>query len=195
VNFIYFEPKSFILEYFKVTNVTFFFKFCENTKISLNDMLVFLLHSRTAWEDYFTGSKTNYNSETYSSRQAPSGTGVYVSNCLFRSISSSSDGGALSGSSVTYLLVESSSFFSCKTSSRCGGAIYDSGGQCVLHKVCGYDCYSTGTSPFGMFIYNTVNDVVSSKNYVNYSSIVRCVGVNSDSCSTLCLGWGKICCP
>jgi hypothetical protein len=64
-----------------------------------------------------------------------------------------------------------------------------------LHKVCGYDCYSTGSNPYGMFIYTVVNDVASSKNYVNYSSIGRCVGVNSDSCSTLCLGRGKICCP
>jgi hypothetical protein len=158
---------------------------------------MFLMDSRTAWNDYFTESYTTIlNSQTYNSQQSPSGTGVYVSNCLFRSITSSSRGGALySYYSVTYFLIESSSFFSCKTSSGNGGAIYyySSGGHSYLHEVCGYDCCTSGGSYF-QFAYARVNDAASSKNNVNYSSIARCVNENSNSWYTLCHDWGKQCC-
>jgi hypothetical protein len=102
-------------------------------------------------------------------------------------------------SSVWYFLVESTSFFSCKTSNYIGGAIYFSNdnGQCVLHKVCGYNCCSTYTSgsSSGQFIDTNVNNDASSKNYVNYSSITRCVNSISNSHFTLNLNYGKICCP
>jgi hypothetical protein len=161
-------------------------------------MLTIQLHIRTAWDDYFTGSKTNYNSETYRSKPTLSGTSVYVSNCLFISITSTSDGGALSCTSVTHLLIESTSFFSCKTSSQNGGAIYFSysSGQCVLHEVCGYDCCSTYTGySYGQFAKIVVNNAVTSKNYVNYSSITRCINKRSGSHYPLSLVNGKICCP
>jgi hypothetical protein len=155
---------------------------------------MFFLNVRTAWNDYFPSTSiTNLSSQTHNSRQTPSNTGVYVSNCLFASITSSSAGGALYCTS-TYLLVESTSFFSCKTSSN-RGAIYFSNsnnGQCVLHEVCGYDCCTTNSNSiqFGtIYVYNSV----SSKNYVNYSSISRCVNVNA--WYTLELGNGNICCP
>ena len=65
---------------------------------------------RTAWSDYFTGTPTNYNSKTYGSRQTPSGTSVHISNCLFRSITSADQGGAVyCSNSATYFLVESTS--------------------------------------------------------------------------------------
>jgi hypothetical protein len=99
----------------------------------------------------------------------------------------------------TCLLVESSSFFSCKTSNLHGGAIYISGnGQCVLHKVCGYDCSSTNTgssSAQGQFAWITVNNAGSSKSYLSFSSIVRCVNQNSNSRFTVCYDNGKIYCP
>jgi hypothetical protein len=132
-----------LLNYF----ISFFNKKCEN--IIEKDMSVFLLHFRTAWKDHFTATTTtNLSQQTYTSRQSPSGSNVYVSNCLFKSISSTSNGGALSVTSVTYFLVESTSFFSCRTSSGYGGAIYFSysSDQSVLHNVCGYDCLSTYTS-------------------------------------------------
>jgi hypothetical protein len=157
-------------------------------------MSEFLLYSRTGWSDYFTTTNpTNRSSQLYISRENPSDASLYFSNCLFRSITSSSNGGALYCTSVTYLLVESTSFFSCKTSSS-GGAIYfsNSGGQCVLHGVCGYDCCTTSSSDY-QFACVYVNNGVSSKNYVNYSSIVRCVNVNAHH--TLYLYYGKICCP
>jgi hypothetical protein len=154
---------------------------------------------KTAWNDYFTATgQNNINSQTFSLRQTPSNTGVYVSNCLFRFITSSGNGGALSCTSITYLLVESTSFVSCSTSSEYGGAVYfsNSGGQCALHKVCGYDCCSTYTSrSYSQFVHTSVKNVISSKNYVNYTSISRCMNQISDSHFVLCLGNGKICCP
>jgi hypothetical protein len=156
---------------------------------------------RTAWGDYYNASEYRF-SQLYTSRQTSSSTGVHISNCLFRSITTGSDGSAFYSTSVLNLLVESTSFFSCKTSSRCGGAVYfsNNGGECVLHEVCGYDCYSTYASSssyisYGQFIYAVVNNAVSSKNYINYSSIVRCVNDRSYSYYTLQLNNGKILCP
>jgi hypothetical protein len=160
-------------------------------------MLKFCLHSRNAWSDFFTGTiSPNLNSQTFTLRQTPSGTNVYIFNCLFGPITSSSDGGALyCYNSVTYFLVESTSFFSCKTSSR-GGAIYfyNSDGQCVLHEVCGYDCCTTNSNSY-QFGYTRVNSGTYSKNYVNYSSITRCINENSDTYYTMYLNCGKICFP
>jgi hypothetical protein len=163
-------------------------------------MLMFLMHKRTSWSDYFTGSAaTTYNSETYGTTQTFSGISVHVLDCLFRSIISTYRGGGFYCNSVTYLLVESTSFFSCKTSNQDGGAIFfqNSGsGQCVLHEVCGYDCCSTRPgSSCCQFANIQVNDATSSKNYINYSSFVRCVNMRSDSHHTLGLTCGKICCP
>jgi hypothetical protein len=163
-------------------------------------MSVFLLHSKTAWNDYFTGTNPpNLNSQTFTSRPTLSDTSVYISNCLFRSISSTSgNGGALFCNSATYFLVEPSSFFSCKTSSGYGGAIYFeniNNGQSVLYEVCGYDCYTTYTNPNYQFAFLRVYNTALSKNYVNYSSITRSVNMNSDSYNNMGLIYGKILCP
>jgi hypothetical protein len=155
------------------------------------------LYIRTAWNDYFSGTTpTNLPSQTYTSRPTPSGSNVYVLNCLFKSITSGSTGGALCCTSVTYLLVESTSFFSCKTSGGVGGAIYfsNNGGQCVLYEVCGYDCSTPSNNGF-QFAYIGVNNAVSSKNYINYSSISRCVNEASGSWYILNLYNGNVCCP
>jgi hypothetical protein len=155
------------------------------------------MHIRTAWNDYFTGNPTSTLSKEYGTRQTLSDTNIYVTNCLFKSITSTSGrGGALScSSSVTCFLVELSSFFSCKTSSDYGGAIYfnnENNGQCVLHKVCGFDCCLTYTSTTnGQFTFIYVKNDASSKNYVNYSSISRCVNDNSSSWDSLRHCYGK----
>jgi predicted outer membrane repeat protein len=153
---------------------------------------MFLLHSMTTWIDYFPGT-TNIPSQTYTLRQTPSNTYLYVLNCLFSSITSTGNGGALyCSTSVSYLLVESTSFFSCKTSGGDGGAIYfynTNSGQCVLHEVCGCDCCTADGSRNFVHIY--VKDDISSKNYINYSSSSRCVNVNA--WDTLKLENGKIC--
>jgi hypothetical protein len=152
-----------------------------------------------SWNVYFCGTsiETTLSGER-KTRQNPSVSSVYVLNCLFKEFTSGSNGGALYCTSVTSLLIESSSFFSCKTSSNRGGAIYfsNSNSQCVLYGVCGYDCCSTyagGSSYQFAFIY--VNDGPLSKNYVNYSSISRCVNERKDSGHILELGKGKNCCP
>jgi hypothetical protein len=157
-------------------------------------MSAFLLHFKTAWSDHLTVTgPTNFDSQTYVSRQTPSNSYVYFSNCLFKSISSSSQGGALYCTSTTYFLVESTSFFSCKTSSGNQGAIYfDNGnGQSVLHCVCGYDC---SASHVFQFAYMIVNNAASSKNNANYTSVSRCVNENSNSNYVLGFTYGKISC-
>jgi hypothetical protein len=161
------------------------------------------MHSRTSWSDYFTGSPTLYETTLYGSRHTPSATNAHVSKCLFRSCTSSGNGGALyCYDSVTCLLVESTSFFSCTTSSQHGGAIYfyHGSGQCVLHEVCDFNCYSTyasssSSSSHAQFAYVQVSDSISNKNYFNYSSIVRCVNDRSYSYYTLLLYYGKMCFP
>jgi hypothetical protein len=164
-------------------------------------MLTFRIYVKTAWNDYFTVTNPkNYNSQTYTSTQTLSDTNVYISNCLFKSITSGSSGGALSCTSVTNLLIESTSFFSCSTSAIYGGAIYfsnENSGQSVLHSVCGYDCCSTYSSGYsdGQFARIDVKDGILSKNYVNYSSITRCDNQKSSSQHMLFLSKGKICCP
>jgi hypothetical protein len=160
-------------------------------------MYVLLLRIRTAWNDYFPGtSPTNtYDSQTYTSTLTPSGTNVHVSNCLFRYMTSPSNGGALSCTSATYFLVESSSFFSCKTTNGYGGAIYfvnTNSGQSVLYGLCCYDC---NTNPHDMVFHTEAKNIESSKNYINYSSVSRCAKDDSSSYHLFRLSNGKICCP
>jgi hypothetical protein len=158
-------------------------------------------HQKTAWNDFFPNtSTTNFESQTYTSKQSVSSdTAIYVSNCLFKSCTSSGDGGALyCGSSLTYLLVESTSFFKCTTSNTWGGAIcffISNRGNCVLYGVCGKDCCSinTGTS-YGQFALIRVQESASNKNYANYSSVSRCVNEVSDSQRMFYLLYGKVCC-
>jgi hypothetical protein len=154
------------------------------------------------WNEYFTVSPTTtLSGGEYGSQRSYTSGSVYVSNCLFNRITSGSYGGALScSSSMTYLLVESSSFLTCRTTAQYGGALFfdnTGSGQCVLHEICGFDCCSTYTSgnPYYQFAYIFVNNAASSKNYINYSSIVRCVNVNSNSHYTIRLQYGKVCCP
>jgi hypothetical protein len=165
-----------------------------------------LLSVRAAWFDHFPGTNPYIYSQEYGERQTPSASfegGVYVLNSLFNKCSSWSYGGALSCTSVTYLLIESSSFFSCKTGSQRGGAIYfynSNDGQSILRGVCGNDCHSTYqstsySSSYGHFAYTLVKDAVSSRNYVNYSSIVRCVSEKYSTYHILHLWNGKIYCP
>jgi len=149
-----------------------------------------------SWNDFFSGApQTTLSSVEYNSRQNPTTASVHVLNCLFNRINSGSDGGALYCTSTTSFLVESSSFFTCKTSSSNGGAIYVSNAaQCVLYRVCGNDCCSTNTgTTYYQFACMRVIDSVSNKNYVNYSSISRCVNTNSNSYYTIETDYGIIC--
>ena len=148
---------------------------------------------RSAWNDYFSGTSQPQIISQQTTRQTPSNQCVHVLNCLFQSITASGAGGALyCVSPVTYLLVESSSFFSCKSSGR-GGAIYFSNtnnGQSVLHTLCVNDC--NGGSVWGQQVCAFVYNNALSKNYVNYSSFTRCVNYQSESLS---IYYGRVCCP
>jgi hypothetical protein len=150
---------------------------------------------RSAWNDYFSGTSQPQVISQQTTRQTPTNQCVYILNCLFQSITATSDGGAVyCSSSVTYLLVESTSFFSCKTSSAYGGAIYfgnSNSGQSVLHTVCGNDCNS-GTS-YGQFLVISVYNNPLTKNYVNYSSFARCL--NEQRNEILAIYNGRIYCP
>jgi hypothetical protein len=152
---------------------------------------------RFEWNDYFSGTSIATTEQgSFTSRRTHSTSSVYVINCLFNNCNSGSAGGALYCTS-NYLLVESTSFFSCKTSSGAGGAIYftnTGSGQCVLYGVCGYDCIITSGS-WGIFARIVVYNSAMNKNYVNYSSITRCVEVNSNSYNVLGLEYGKILLP
>jgi hypothetical protein len=154
-----------------------------------------MIHPKLSWNEYFGGSPATTLSGQYNSRKNPSGLSVYVSNCLFNTFTSGDTGGALYCTSATSFLVEFSSFFSCKTSGS-GGAIYftNSGAQSVLYGVCGYDCCTTNSNYY-QFAYIQVKNDISSMNYVNYSSIVRCVNDISSTGYILRLYLGKICCP
>jgi hypothetical protein len=155
-----------------------------------------MYQQKSSWDEYFSGNpQTKFSSVQYNSRQNPKVSSVYVLNCLFNNINSESNGGALYCNSATSFLVESSSFFSCKTSSNTGGAIYftNSNSEYVFHGVCGYNCYSGAASY--QFAYIVGNNIASSKNYFNYSSISRCVNENSNSYHIICINGGDICCP
>jgi hypothetical protein len=143
------------------------------------------------WNDFFTGTPaTKIGPALYSSRQTPSTSSVYVSNCLFNNcILSSGNGGALYCSSATYFFVESSSFFTCKANNGYGGAIYFYNSNClqsILYSVCGYDC---SANDLGIFARMYINNGATNKNYVNYSSVTRCIG---GSQCTLYIQNGKI---
>jgi hypothetical protein len=121
---------------------------------------------------------------------------VYVHDCVFSYCSSSSNGGALNcGSSVYKLLVEQTTFISCSTSSSSGGGIYfysTTNGECVLNKICAFNCSSTGNGQF-TYIY-TKNDV-SYKNYVNDTSTTYSVKKSGSAQTALAHYYGIILCP
>jgi hypothetical protein len=160
---------------------------------------MFFPNTKTVWNDYFPGISPSqtYVSTFYSTKISPSGPNVYVSNSLFSGCISTSSGGAFSCTSVKFLLFESTSFFSCSTSSINGGAIYISScNESILYKVCGYDCCSTHTSNSNaQFALISLSNAASNKIFLSYSSISRCIIGRSASWYTLQLINGKICLP
>jgi hypothetical protein len=130
-----------------------------------------------SFEDvYGTGlNPTNYIRNEYAgTRLTPNANNVYVYDCFFHDISYSSSGGAINcGSSVYKLLIEQSSFISCKTSSGNGGGVYfqnTANAESVLSKICAFGC-SCGNS--GTFAYIYLGSNVNYKNHVNDSTITR----------------------
>jgi hypothetical protein len=145
-------------------------------------------------------SPTNYTGNKYTQTVTPTANDVYIYDCVFSFCSSSSNGGALScGSSVYRLLIEQSSFISCRISSGYGGAIYfDSRtyGECVLNRVCGFNCSSTSSGyTQGAYSNIFVKDNIANKNHVNDSSITHCMPECTNSHVTLIIHYGKVLSP
>jgi predicted outer membrane repeat protein len=160
-----------------------------------------LFFLKRAFADVYGPGYTNieqYSDPKYTSRITPTSNNVYVHNCVFQDCSSSSSGGAIyCGSTVYKFLVEQTSFTSCKTSSGNGGAIYfysTSYGECVLSKICGFDCSPT-TSSSGQFAYTYTKNDVTCKHHINDSSITRSINMNTNTYDTLYLEYGTILCP
>jgi hypothetical protein len=154
-------------------------------------MSVLQMGARTAWDYFYTGSPSVIQSNVYTTRTKPTSTYTHILGCVFRSITSTDNGGALY-CTVSWLLVESTSFFLCSTSAS-GGAIYFSGSQCVLHEVCGNDCCTTGGTSY-QFAYTNVQSSVSNKNYLNYSTVAHCLNENTNAYYTIYHGWGRNLC-
>jgi hypothetical protein len=130
-----------------------------------------------SFEDvYGTGlNPTNYTRNEYSGTQlTPNTNNVYVYDCFFHDFSSSSNGASIyCGSSVYKLLIEQSSFFSCKTSSGSGGGVYFSCSgdyECVMSKICAFGCSCSGD---GQFAFISLSNSASHKNHFNDSTITH----------------------
>ena len=154
-----------------------------------------LLSLKTSFEDVYglDYSPQEYTGPEYKERTDASGNeSVYVHDCVFRDISSSVDGGALyCSSSVQRLLVEQSSFISCITSYTYGGGMYSYSGQCVLSRICAFNCCSTRNGDsFGQFAY--INSNI--QNNVNDSSITHTLKRGTYPRYALCLERGNILC-
>jgi hypothetical protein len=159
---------------------------------------------KTTFDDFYGPGNTNikeYTGTKYTGRIATTDQNVYVHDCFFQSCSSSSDGGALNcGSTIYKLLVDQASFISCRTSSTKGGAILfesTTNGQCILSRVCGFDCSSThtGSNSWGQFVYMTVKNDVTFKNYVNDSSFTHSSNTIIDSYEALRPQYGSVLWP
>ena len=154
---------------------------------------------KNGWSDYYEGSVSpGYTKNAYNSQiQLTSSSNIYIFDCLFNSITSGTDGGAILATTTPSLLIESTLFSSCKTTANEGGAIYfvNTGtGQSVMNKVCGIDCcstYSSSTS-YGQFAFTYVKDNINNKNYVNFTSIAHCINTITNSLYTIEIADGKI---
>jgi hypothetical protein len=160
---------------------------------------------RTSFSDFYGPGQTNirqYAESKYGGTINPTDQNVHVHDCFFHFCSSSSSGGALYCSSNVYkLLVEQSSFISCRASYG-GGGIYFSNqqyGECVMSKICGFNCsltYSGSSSCWGQFAYISIkNNNITYKNHVNDSSITHSLKNCNDSKYSLRLNFGQILCP
>jgi predicted outer membrane repeat protein len=132
---------------------------------------------KISFEDvYGTGlNPTNYIKNEYTGTQlAPNANNVYVYDCFFHDFSSSSNGGAIYCSSSVYkLLIEQSSFFSCKTSAYGGGGVYfDCSGnyECVMSKICAFGC---SCNNHGQFAFISIHNSANHKNHFNDSTITH----------------------
>jgi hypothetical protein len=158
---------------------------------------------KTAFSDFYGPDQTNvkeYKDSKYTVGITPTDQNIYVHDCVFQDCLSSSHGGALDcGSNVYKLLVEQTSFISCKTSNSYGGAIYfdsQTYGESILSKTCGFNCSSTYPSNnYGQFAYIYVKDDTTYRNRVNDSTITQSLNEGANSYDALRIYYGNILCP
>ena len=122
--------------------------------------MIFILGiTKNSWNAFFSDPNSQFEtSKTVTSQLNVTSAGLYVLNCLFKSCSSTNNGGALSSTATEKLLIESTLFDSCSTSSDEGGAVYfmnTASGQCVFNMVCSYKCSTTRETEsfWGLFTY------------------------------------------
>jgi hypothetical protein len=124
-------------------------------------------------------------------------TNVYVHDCIFRNCVSTYHGGAIfCSSNVNKLLIEQTSFISCKTLNSTGGAIcFPIIHQCVLSKICAFNCSSTCNGYSSrQFAYIAALSNVNNKNHIKDSSIAHTLMESSYSAEIINLALGTIIC-
>lgn len=140
---------------------------------------VIVVKEKNAWSDVYTdGSEfTEKTGETIKDTNSHFDASIgnnYITGCDFENITCSSSGGAIycsSSSTTAKMLVESTTFTECHSSSH-GGAIYfGTNGNYAIVKICGYKC-STKNGNKGPFDYVKVtNSGLEIINSINDSSI------------------------
>ena len=102
----------------------------------------------------------------------------FILNSFFNFIGSTNNGAITIKNINCILVIENSLFNSCFASSAWGGAIlFDctTNGNCILNKICGYNCYSANTYyPTGWGQFCCIRTSNPSKNEGYYLSITFC---------------------
>ena len=143
-----------------------------------------------SWNDFYSSPSSPsslFEKSRYESTKNASSGSQYVYLCFFIDCSAEKGGGIL----VTYdtnLLVEETSFNSCKaTSGNGGGLFFEATGNSILYKVCSYQCEAAS---HGLFCYMKLPDSLSYNNTIKDSSASYS---NCPSCyRTLYPYYGKI---
>ena len=123
-----------------------------------------ILFAEKAWDDFFSDQ---FDSRVQQSTRYVASSGKnYVYDCRFCFVEyKSGNGGTIcfqTSSTNAKLLVEKSSILNCRASGQGGGIHFSSSGQCVLSKVCSFNCSSTGSNNQFDYVY-----VASNKDYLN----------------------------
>jgi hypothetical protein len=145
----------------------------------------------------YTSDLKSFNGEEYVTGIYLNDTNVYVNNCIFSNIVSTSFGGAiLSDKCVSKLLVEQSSFIACKTSNSSGGGVFfvnTNSGQCVMSKICAFNCSTTlNITTYGQFAYIVAQNNLNKKNHLRDSSVAHTLKESKRSEYTVTLSYGGV---
>ena len=145
------------------------------------------------WTDFYEDSfEPTLKGNELQSRQSVSNSNVYIYCCVFNNCISSGSGGAVSSTTTQKILIEETSFDSCRTSSSYnGGAVHfnnGNNGQFALNKICSYNC-STMMNKYGQFAYVIIKNAAEYKNSVYQTSIACSINMNADSWYSLYIIW------